>query len=102
VRSARAVAVVSAGVLVMCFAVICGCGRTIPNVAVAAAYVSLPVLVVFLAAARRVFGPPPGQAAVRRVSGVADRHVRCPGHADGQLCACPVIPWQSPAGRGRS
>ncbi len=63
---ARAVAAISAVVLGVCFVVVMACGRTYPNMAVAAVCVSFAALVVMLAALRRVFrtvtvSQPPGR-----------------------------------------
>ncbi len=93
-RHARAVAIASAVLLAVCFAVVCACGRSHPNWACAGACTGLPVLVVLLAALRRVFGSVPSQAADRRVGGLVARLMHPDGHLDGRS-----VPQCQPAGR---
>lgn len=101
-RSARAVAVVSAVVLAVCFAVVLACGRSYPDGACAAACASLAVLVVLLAALRRVFGSVRSQAAGRGAAAGPGGRVPCSIHADGHLYGCPVTEWRPPGRLGRS
>jgi hypothetical protein len=100
VRSARALAVGSAVVLAVCFGVVIVCGKSHPDGATAAACGSFAVLVVLLAALRRVFGTGRGQAVRPGAGGRPGGRVPCSIHPDGHLYGCPVTAWQAPARRG--
>ncbi len=70
--------------------------------ACAAACVSLAVLIVMLAALRRVFGTGRGQVAGPGVGGGPGGPVACSIHPDGHLYGRPVTQWQPPGGRVQS
>jgi len=82
VRSARALAVGSAVALAACFGVVIVCGKSYPDEATAAACGGFAVLVVLLAALRRVFG--------------------AGGQGAGGVPGGRFTEWQRPGGRGRS
>ena len=98
--SARAVAAGSAAALAVCFGVVIVCGKSHPDAASAAACGGFAVLVVLLAALRRVFGAGRDQAVRRGVSGRAGGRVPCSIHPDGHLYGCPVTVWRPSARRG--